>query len=149
MVAISSLKDSLKEHELFLYSDKTLKTLKEFYDKKDFTFDDRILNEILKDIKSNTDLKFSEKKYLSWIRHSEAFISEEYSPKEVASSWTESVEGLLKEAWSKHFDEDDKISLAYMGKLGSRELNLSSDIDLIFFGEPGYLKKVRALVSRI
>lgn len=145
MVAISSL----KEHELFLYSDKTLKTLKEFYDKKDFTLDDRILNEILKDINNNKKQKFTEKKYLEWIRHSEAFVSEKYSPKVVTSSWTKSVEDLLKEVWSKHFNEEDKISLAYMGKLGSRELNLSSDIDLIFFGEPGYLKKVRAFNKEV
>ena len=34
-------------------------------------------------------------------------------------------------------------------KKGKRELNLSSDIDLIFFGENGHGKKVRAFIEEI
>jgi glutamate-ammonia-ligase adenylyltransferase len=134
----------LKNEEQFLFSEDLVPELKDLITENK-NFSDSILNQIL----TKRDLSFAEEKYKYWVRHSLAFLSDKCSPKVITESWTRSVEGLLKKAWSKHFTEDDKIALAYMGKLGSKELNLSSDIDLIFFGENGYGKKVRAFIEEI
>ena len=92
------------------------------------SFSDTILNQILKKKEINFSEEKEKEKY--WIRHSLAFLSKRCSPRATTESWTQSVEKLLEKAWNHHFEEEDKIAMAYMGKLGSKELNLSSDIGI-------------------
>ena len=68
-----------------------------------------------------------------WLRHSYAFLERKYSPELILKIWSQEVHLLLKKEWDKIFSAKDSVALATMGKLGSGELNLSSDIDLIFF----------------
>jgi len=135
---------TLTAKEDFLLSEREVPTLKELLE-IDPCLDDSILQQILK----KKEHSFSEEKYLSWVRHSLAFKLKQTSSGKITNSWSNSVEKILEKSWSKHFSKDDKIALAYMGKLGSKELNLSSDIDLIFFGESGHGKKVRAFIDEI
>jgi glutamate-ammonia-ligase adenylyltransferase len=100
--------------------------------------------EILKKENKN----FAEKKHLLWMRFSFAFKAKKYSPEKILKEWSASVETLLKSEWSEHFTDEDECVPALMGKLGSGELNLSSDIDLIFFGNAHESKsKLRQFIS--
>ncbi len=93
---------------------------------------------------------FQDRKYLSWLRHSLAFKLKQTSPQKILETWTLDVVELLGEVWDDVFTLDDEISIAFLGKLGSGELNLSSDIDVIFFGSPSFkLKKIREYISRV
>lgn len=91
-----------------------------------------------------------DKKYLSWLRHSLAFKLKQTSPQKILESWTLDVIKILEESWVEVFSPDDEVALAFLGKLGSGELNLSSDIDVIFFGESSLkLKKIREYISLV
>ena len=134
----------IKKEEDFLFSNQEIPSLEELLENNS-SFSDSILNQILK----KKDINFSEQKYKSWIRHSLAFQSNKYSPRKITESWSIDVEQLLEKVWKKHFVPEDKIALSFMGKFGSKELNLSSDIDLIFFGQNGYGKKVRSFIEEV
>ncbi|MGH1467317.1 MAG: hypothetical protein ACRBBP_00340, partial [Bdellovibrionales bacterium] len=100
--------------------------------------------------KDKKDLDFHEKKYLSWLRHSLAFKLKQTSPRKILESWTLDVTELLSDAWGEIFSKEDEVALAFLGKLGSGELNLSSDIDVIFFGESDVrLKKIRDYIKTV
>lgn len=134
----------LTSKEDFLYSKEPLPSLIELCNLVDYQpqgITERILNKEFKTA--------SEKRHISWLKHSLAFKAKQFSPKTILTSWTNEVEEILEEAWDKSFDDSEKIALAYMGKLGSRELNLSSDIDLIFFGENGHKLKIRSFIEEI
>ncbi len=100
--------------------------------------------------KDKSDLSFHEKKYLSWLRHSLAFKLKQTSPRKILESWTLDVTELLSGAWGEIFLKEDEVALAFLGKLGSGELNLSSDIDVIFFGESSLkLRKIREFIKAV
>ena len=70
-------------------------------------------------------------------------------------AWSIAAEGLIKQAWElAGGDSKDFIVLA-LGKLGSRELNLSSDVDLVLVRrdhkiiEPKVLRSFTSLLSEL
>jgi len=100
------------------------------------------------EIFNKEEKSFAEKKHLLWTRFSFAFKERKYSPEKILDEWSDAVQKLLESEWYKHFSESDECVPALMGKLGSGELNLSSDIDLIFFGSPHDSKiKIRNFIS--
>lgn len=72
---------------------------------------------------------------------------------DICKHWTQQTELLLQKIWI-HFElEKENCVLLAMGKLGARELNLSSDIDLIFVSDQdpthSLLKKIRQWVKAV
>ena len=71
-------------------------------------------------------------KHDRWLQCAFAALSQKASTQEICQFWTEQTEEILKKVW-KHCDLDKYVvSFLAFGKLGSRELNLSSDIDIVF-----------------
>lgn len=141
MVAVPTVSSGLS-HLFSKDSVESLERLLERYDGELPAYHHKLM---AKDVKT-----FNEKKYLSWLRHSLSFKLKQTSPQKILESWTLDVLELLGGEWVKVFSSTDDVVLAFMGKLGSGELNLSSDIDVIFFGADSLkLKKIRDYIGLI
>lgn len=85
-----------------------------------------------------------------WLRCALATFHDRASAKDVCYFWSLTAEKLIAKAWnSTEFAQKDYALLA-LGKLGARELNLSSDVDLIIVradNAPHDLKSLREFQS--
>lgn len=69
-------------------------------------------------------------KLKEWLKCSLSSIHNKLSPEEICRHWSNTCDEILKLSW-KYFTKDTStLSFFSLGKLGSQELNLSSDIDL-------------------
>ncbi len=118
-----------------LFSTNKVPDIQELLSINSNTIPNHLQNLIQKIVDKKNSLGFNEKRFLQWLRFSIAYRIQSYSPLIINKQWSEETHKLLKEEWSKLFTDNDPIAIASMGKLGSGELNLSSDIDLIFFSE--------------
>lgn len=66
-----------------------------------------------------------------WLRAAVATAADSKPAKEVCEAWSDNAEALILKAWSLSGCADRGYALLALGKLGARELNLSSDVDLI------------------
>lgn len=66
----------------------------------------------------------------AWIESTLATVLSTASSKDVCHSWSTCANLILRECFEKHFDVSSAALFA-LGKLGSLELNLSSDVDLL------------------
>ena len=73
-----------------------------------------------------------QEKHKYWLRCAFATLMDTHSPEEVCSFWSIQAENIITKSWNHFFSKDQDISLFAFGKLGSQELNLSSDIDVVF-----------------
>lgn len=72
------------------------------------------------------------RKHRHWLECAFATLTGQFDTEDICFYWTQKSNELLSEAW-KHCQLDrEDIALLAQGKLGSNELNLSSDIDIIF-----------------
>ncbi|MFM6928098.1 MAG: glutamine-synthetase adenylyltransferase [Bdellovibrio sp.] len=69
-----------------------------------------------------------------WSRCAASAKSNSENPLKICADWSAAADELLQEAFSACFPSD-KIALFALGKLGSSELNLSSDVDLLLVSE--------------
>jgi len=75
------------------------------------------------------------RRHLAWSRCALATIFKTASPEEVCEFWSQTADELLTRAWEDcGLLETESILLAF-GKQGARELNLSSDIDVMVVSE--------------
>lgn len=65
-----------------------------------------------------------------WSRKAQAAKENSETPQAICHSWSSAADILLQKAF-KHCFPNQKIALFALGKLGSSELNLSSDVDLL------------------
>tara|TARA_B100000609_G_scaffold115599_1_gene92010 strand:- start:22374 stop:24824 length:2451 start_codon:yes stop_codon:yes gene_type:complete len=71
-------------------------------------------------------------KIKSWSEATLATYFEEHSPKEVCEAWSQTADEYIQKVYD-HFNLSAfDMAVCALGKLGAKELNLSSDIDLIF-----------------
>jgi len=70
-----------------------------------------------------------------WCKAAFLTMVERRKPEAVCQLWSEFSNHLIQETFRKFHPELKNISILAMGKLGSWELNLSSDIDLIFISK--------------
>ncbi len=75
------------------------------------------------------------KRHQAWIRCALATFFRKSSPNDICLYWSKIAESLILEAWKQVGGDQLEICILAMGKLGSEELNLSSDVDLIFIRE--------------
>ncbi|MEN0059159.1 MAG: glutamine-synthetase adenylyltransferase, partial [Bdellovibrio sp.] len=69
-----------------------------------------------------------------WSRCARASQQNTDSAKNICFLWSEAADKLLEQAFSDSF-ETEKVALFALGKLGSHELNLSSDVDILLVAE--------------
>ena len=104
--------------------------------------------------KPSDDLsRWRQVRHQSWCEAVLATIYQTASCSDVCRSWTADSEALLKEIWNSCGLDQENCILVAMGKFGAQELNLSSDIDLIFVSqdEPSaeLNKKVRQWIRMV
>ena len=81
----------------------------------------------------------------AWIEAALATILNSHSTYDVCKSWSETANRLLNDAFQSYFPNADATLFA-LGKLGSMELNLSSDVDILLVSKeesPVLLKSLR------
>ncbi|HEX7674749.1 MAG TPA: glutamine-synthetase adenylyltransferase [Bdellovibrio sp.] len=65
-----------------------------------------------------------------WSQCAEAAKTNSDDPKNICLTWSKAADSLLEKAF-QHCFPSEKIALFALGKLGSSELNLSSDVDIL------------------
>ena len=71
-------------------------------------------------------------KHKYWLQCGYSSIHKLHSCQEIVHYWSQCADQLLKRAWKFCQLDTEPVSLLAFGKLGSQELNLSSDIDIVF-----------------
>jgi glutamate-ammonia-ligase adenylyltransferase len=95
-------------------------------------------------------------RHRAWLEATVATFHSRASARAVCLNWSNAVDGLVAEAWRLACGEPERagqapasaagpMAIFALGKLGARELNLSSDIDLIYVREDGSEPPARAL----
>src|SRR5690606_30078883 len=64
----------------------------------------------------------------AWTECALATVLQNASAEDICRQWSNAADALIKSAWESVAVED--MAILALGKLGARELNLSSDIDL-------------------
>ncbi|MBX3034099.1 MAG: glutamine-synthetase adenylyltransferase [Bdellovibrionaceae bacterium] len=80
----------------------------------------------------------------AWLEAAVPALTGSRPAEDVCRLWSEEADRLLREAFQECFQGD--IALFALGKLGSRELNLSSDVDLLLVArhdDPAHLNSMR------
>lgn len=70
-------------------------------------------------------------RHRSWLRCAIATALDSASAEDVCLFWSKAADDLISRAWKQSGCEARGYALLAMGKLGSCELNLSSDVDLV------------------
>lgn len=86
-------------------------------------------------------------RHKSWVECAAATLLKSASARDVCEEWSEVADRLLETAWKTSRLDQFDIALFALGKLGSQELNLSSDVDLLLLSkntpDQELLQKVR------
>lgn len=75
------------------------------------------------------------RRHKHWVAATAATLSGTFSSEEVCQYWSEQTQEILCDAWAHHQLDTEPIALIAFGKLGARELNLSSDVDIFLLSE--------------
>ncbi len=88
---------------------------------------------------NKTAFKFSDEirieKHTHWLKCALATFNDTAPTQDICFYWTTQTEHILRKVWMSLDLEKLPISLLAFGKLGSQELNLSSDIDIVLVRE--------------
>lgn len=71
-------------------------------------------------------------RHQAWLRCALATIFKRANASDICTFWSDSADRIAREAWQTIGCEKYELALFALGKWGSRELNLSSDIDVVF-----------------
>lgn len=105
----------------------------------------RILNEAPTESSPAIQLKLL--RLRQWCQTVAASYLKQGSPEEVCLFWSNSASEILKQAWQLFELQNADLGLFALGKLGSQELNLSSDVDLLIVSEAPVSPQVEAQVK--
>lgn len=75
-------------------------------------------------------------RHKAWIECVLASLFQRASPADVCRHWSNTADAILKQVWSECGLDQFEAVLFALGKHGARELNLSSDIDVMIVAEP-------------
>jgi glutamate-ammonia-ligase adenylyltransferase len=92
----------------------------------------------------SADQALHQKRNLAWIEAGLATILNTHSPFEICHSWSHTANELLTEGFQRHF-AGLPVALLAVGKLGSLELNLSSDVDVMIVSQEDRAESLKAL----
>lgn len=79
-----------------------------------------------------------------WSRYSDAAKTDSMAPDQICQQWSGAADLLLRHAFD-HCFSNQKIALFALGKLGSSELNLSSDVDVLLVSQEDSTQGLSAL----
>ena len=71
-------------------------------------------------------------RHIFWCEAVLATYHNKWTPEEICYAWSLNAEHLIAKAWELAGGTSQDFIILALGKLGSRELNLSSDVDLVF-----------------
>ncbi len=83
-----------------------------------------------------------------WLTCALATVFERASTAQIVEHWTSTADQLLTQAWTESGLEKLPMGLMALGKLGARELNLSSDVDIVLIAEPHVLAEGTAKLRK-
>lgn len=96
--------------------------------------------------------KLRKQRQAFWRRFAQAALENSMPAADLCQEWSQTADALLTEAFTACFD-DTTVALFALGKLGSFELNLSSDVDILLVAADGSdislsaLRKFQKLLS--
>jgi [glutamine synthetase] adenylyltransferase / [glutamine synthetase]-adenylyl-L-tyrosine phosphorylase len=97
--------------------------------------------------------RLRQRRHRAWLECVFATLFKTNTCEEVCKYWSLETNAILAECWEHHALSTTDVCLIAMGKLAAEELNLSSDIDIIFVSdeEPSKdtLRKVRAFLHSL
>lgn len=85
------------------------------------------------------------RRHHEWLKCTLATFFDRAPAKDVCEYWSDCADDLIRESWRISGCEAAGMALLALGKLGSRELNLSSDVDLIAVRPDGSSPDLKAL----
>lgn len=74
-------------------------------------------------------------RHSAWLRSALATFHQKHSTAEICSFWSDAADNIVNKAWQLSGCDNESLALIALGKWGSKELNLSSDIDIVFISE--------------
>ena len=96
------------------------------------------------EFKYSPDQILHQKRNSAWIESCLATVLNTHTPFEVCMAWSQTANLLLQECFDQHF-KNSPAALFALGKLGSLELNLSSDVDILIVSENENPENLKAL----
>jgi len=93
----------------------------------------------------STEHSLHQKRTEAWLSSALGTLLNSESAEAVCSFWSETAKAILSEVFTECF-KDSRVALFALGKLGSEELNLSSDVDILIVAleeDPQHLKALR------
>jgi glutamate-ammonia-ligase adenylyltransferase len=95
-------------------------------------------------------------RHIAWMKCVAAEVLQQATTSEVCAFWSETADTILQEVCSRLSQKlDCKLALFAYGKLGSQELNLSSDIDLVLISDaevpsaPAFLRQLQSEIQEM
>lgn len=70
-------------------------------------------------------------KHKGWLKCALATLKGDHTPEEVCHFWSDYTDKIIQKTWKECGLDKKNICVMGLGKLGSKELNLSSDVDLV------------------
>ena len=86
---------------------------------------------LIKRTPSNPSDAFRVERHRAWLECALATALDTATARDVCESWSDEADRLILKSWTASGCSARGYALLALGKLGSRELNLSSDVDLI------------------
>jgi glutamate-ammonia-ligase adenylyltransferase len=136
--------------EISSYRPEEIQKVREF--SLQFATYERLLSQGAPDLKS----QLRKQRHQVWIQCVLAEYHQKASTRQICGFWSETADQILNQV-CQHLAEnlDVPIALFAYGKLGSHELNLSSDIDLVFISETessktmAFLRQFQNLIQEV
>jgi len=99
--------------------------------------------------------RLHERRHRAWLGCVAATFFKSAPTADVCRFWSDEADGILRAAWSESGLEARPAALFALGKHGARELNLSSDIDVLVVADPSEameiergLRKFQSLIQK-
>ncbi len=98
------------------------------------------------------DQEIKQERLTAWLECTLATFFKNHSPRDICLYWSKAADQIIKKA-AQELKLDENVSIFALGKLGAMELNLSSDIDIVFFSmvapDDEMSKKVRTFIKML
>lgn len=88
-------------------------------------------------------------RHRGWLQAALATYFDRASTSDICLTWSLLCEDLLDQAWRACGLNDLPICMTVVGKMGSQELNLSSDIDMFFVSQIGITPEIDRALKRL
>lgn len=95
-----------------------------------------IYHQLLQKIPQTEPQKLRHERHVAWCECALATFFSVATAEEICAFWSDAADSVLLRAWNLAGLSEEPAALFALGKLGARELNLSSDVDLMIIARP-------------